>query len=110
MDPVPTLITPILMVFLTIIGGYLLKDRFDRIENRIEAQGARLDGRIDSLGNSIDGRIDSLGNRIDGLPSREEFSALRADVVSLRGEVGAMRSDLTQIALALGTRSQPQAG
>jgi uncharacterized protein DUF2730 len=99
MDPVPTLITPILMVFLTIIGGYLLKDRFDRIENRIEAQGARLDGRIDSL-----------GNRIDGLPSREEFSALRADVVSLRGEVGAMRSDLTQIALALGTRSQPQAG
>jgi peptidoglycan hydrolase CwlO-like protein len=62
-------------------------------------------------------RIDRLEARVDALPTREEYNALGArltrveqELISLRSEIAALRSDLTQIALAVGARLRPQTG
>jgi len=52
-------------------------------------------------------RLDRLEGRIDRLVTREEFEAR---VGRLETEVAAIRSDLTQIALAIGARPRPQTG
>ena len=42
-----------------------LRSTEQRLDARIDDQGARLEARIDGQGNRLDGRIDSLGERLD---------------------------------------------
>jgi flagellar capping protein FliD len=62
------------------------KGHFEALGYRIDRLETRLDGRIDTLETRLDGRIDGLEGRFDTLQS------------SLDG----LRSDLTQVALAVG--------
>jgi hypothetical protein len=125
MDAVQALITPILMVFLAVVGGCLLKERLDGFEARL----VRIEDRLNAAPTRAEfGRLEE---RLDASPTRVEFDPLRAEVERLRetvdvlrgavdglhsavdvlrGEVNAMRSDLTQIALAVGARVHPQTG
>jgi flagellar capping protein FliD len=98
------LVVSINAVVVAAVGGILAwlgKGRFEAIDRRFEA----LDHRIDRLETRLDGRIDSLdarvAARIDGLDRRFE---------TLQASVDAMRSDLTQVALAVGVRPRAQNG
>ncbi len=62
------------------------------------------------LGWLITRRIDRLEASVDRLPTREEFNGLGSRVGRLEAEVAALRSDLTQVALAVGARTRPQTG
>ena len=85
-----------------------------RLDGRIDSLGATLDGRIDSLGATLDGRIDSLGERLDrsiaqlgerldrSIAQLGERLDRRTDV--LQASTDAIRSDLTQIGIAVGVR------
>ena len=59
-------------------------------------------------------RLDRLETKIDRVPTREEFDALvrRVDGLGRRvdTEFAGLRSDITQLAIALGTRPRPQTG
>ena len=82
------LVASINAVLVAIVGGvvaWLGKGRFDAIDRKIDRLETRLDGRIDSLGARLDGRFDALQSSMD-----------------------AMRSDLTQVALAVGVRPRAQ--
>jgi len=92
----------VLMTYLASVGtvaAWLILRRIDRVEDRLEK---RLDG--------ADARIDGLERRISGLPTREEFNALGERIGRVEYELAALRSDLTQIALAVGARVRPQTG
>lgn len=54
MEIVQTLSTSLVVLFVSIVGGYVLKGRLDRIE----------------------ARLDRLEARMDALPTREEFNAV----------------------------------
>ena len=105
-------------------------DRFEaRLDRRVDSLGSRFDGRIDSLEARFDGRFDSLGSRFDGriesLEARFDgrFDTLqshlegRIDTLegrldgrfdTLQSSMDATRSDLTQVALAVGVRPRAQ--
>lgn len=100
------LVASINAVVVGVVGGvvvWLGKGRFDAIDRRFERLETRLDGRIDSLGAQLGDRIDSMGahhdGRIDSLGTR-----LDARIEALQSSMDAMRSDLTQVALAVGVR------
>ncbi len=82
MDTISTLTNSIPLLIVTVLGGWLLKDRLDRLE-----------GKLDT--------------KLEARPTREE---LNVRFGRLEAEVAALRSDLTQIALALGARSRPETG
>ena len=93
------LVASINTVVVAAVGGVLAwlgKGRFDALDRKIDRLEARLDGRIDSLEARFDGRTDSLERRLDG-----RFDALQSSM-------DAMRSDLTQVALAVGVRQRAQ--
>jgi hypothetical protein len=93
------LVASINAVVVAVAGGvvaWLGRGRFDAIDRNIDRLETRLEGRIDSLGARLEGRIDSLGARLDG----------RID--GLQSSMDAMRSDLTQVALAVGVRPRAQ--
>jgi hypothetical protein len=73
-----------------------LERRIDRLETRLVGTETRLDGRIDGVESRIGSRIDGLESRFDG-----RFDALQSSM-------DAMRSDLTQVALAVGVRPRAQ--
>ena len=73
-----------------------LEQKIDGVENRLVGTETRLDARIDGLETRLDGRFTRLEARLDG----------RID--SLQSSMDAMRSDLTQVALAVGVRPRAQ--
>jgi hypothetical protein len=66
------------------------------------------------LGWLVTRRIDRLEARVDRLPTRDEFNSLvdRVDRLEIRLGSGfdSLRSDITQIALAVGAPPSPQTG
>jgi hypothetical protein len=91
------LVVSVNAVVVAAVGGilaWLFRGRFEALNDRIDRLETRLDGRIDELGARLDHRIDSLERRMDGF----------------QASVDAMRSDLTQVALAVGVRPRAQNG
>ena len=95
-------------VVVAAIGGilaWLARGRFEAIDRRFEA----LDHRIHRLETRLDGRIDVSATRLEG---RINESATRLDrrMDGFQASPDAMRSDLTQVALAVGVRPRAQDG
>lgn len=115
------LVASINAVVVAVVGGivaWLGKGRFDAVDRKIDGLEtrlvgqidtleSRLDGRIDSLGARLDGRLDSLGARLDGRIDTLQ-SHLEGRFDTLQSSMDAMRSDLTQVALAVGVRPRVQ--
>jgi hypothetical protein len=74
---VGTVINATVVALVGAILAWLAKGRFDAVDQRFD----RLEHRVDRLGERLDGRMDRLGAALDSL-----------------------RSDITQIALAVGVR------
>ena len=118
------LVASINAVVVAVVGGvvaWLGKGRFDGLDHKIDTLDtrltgqihsveARLDGRIDSLEARFDGRTDSLEGRFAGLEASfgGRFTALQSHMErrfdTIQSSMDAMRSDLTQVALAVGVR------
>jgi tetrahydromethanopterin S-methyltransferase subunit G len=92
MEIVQTVLTPALLAFVALAGGYLFKERLDRLESRV-------DRLVDQMG-QVMGQMGQMATRAE-VNSRFE----RIEI-----ELAAVRSDLTQIALAVGTQTRPQTG
>lgn len=71
MDAVSTLINAIPLLIVTVLGGWLLKDRLDRLEAKVEARPTR---------GEIDGRFSRL---------EAEVASLRSDLTHIALAVGA---------------------
>lgn len=104
------LVASINTVVVAVVGGivaWLGKGRFDAVDRKIDGLETRLVGQIDRLDSRLDGRIDSLGARLDGrLDTLQSHLVGRFD--TLQSSMDAMRSDLTQVALAVGVRPRVQ--
>lgn len=96
MDLVGTLINAAVVAVVGAVLAWLAKGRFDALDRRIDLMETRLDGRLDGVETRLDGRIDRVEARLDG-----RFEALQSSM-------DAMRSDLTQVALAVGVRPRAQ--
>jgi hypothetical protein len=74
------------------VVGFLVawfgRGRFDAIGRRLDAMEHRFDGRFDGVDRRFEGIEERFEARMDGL----------------QASMDAMRSDLTQVALAVGTR------
>lgn len=84
------LVVSINAVVVAVVGGivaWLGRGRFEAIDRTFDRLETRLDGRIESLESRLDGRIDTL-----------------------QASVNAMRSDITQVALAVGVRPRAENG
>jgi len=82
------LVASINAVVVAVVGGavaWLSKGRFDALDGKVDRLEAHLDRRFDTLEGRIDGRFDTLQSSMD-----------------------ATRSDLTQVALAVGVRPRAQ--
>jgi hypothetical protein len=110
MDLLGTSINAVVVAVVGAVLAWLARGRFDaldrridRLETRLVGTETRLDGRIDGVESRLGSRIDGLDSRFDGLESRFDR---RFDV--LQSSMDAMRSDLTQVALAVGVRPRAQ--
>jgi hypothetical protein len=92
MDLLSTLSNSIPLLVVTLIGGWLLNHRFDRLEKKIDGTEQRVNG---------------TDLRLEGRPTREELNQ-RFD--RIEDQLVALRADLTQIAFALGAQTRPQTG
>ncbi len=81
MDVVATVINAAVVAAVGLLFAWLVGGRFDAQERRFDRLEERVERRIDGLEERIDRRMDGLQASVD-----------------------AMRSDLTQVALAVGVR------
>ena len=94
--------------------AWLGKGRFDALDHRIDRMESRLDGRIDALDTRLDSRFETfearLDSRFDTFETRldHRVDTLEGRFDGLQASIDAMRSDLTQVALAVGVRSRAQ--
>ena len=86
-DPINTA----LLFVITIVLGWYLKDRFAAIDKRFDRQ---------------DERMDEMAHELRAVKS--EVSGLRGRVDELSREVVGVRSDMVQVALAVGAGSRPE--
>jgi hypothetical protein len=77
------------MLFLALAGGYLFKDRLDRQDRQTDLIAAQLTALTAQVA-----VISQWGPRLDRIET----------------EIASLRSDLTQVALAVGARMRPQTG
>ena len=104
------LVASINAVVVAVVGGavaWLSKGRFDALDGKVDRLEARLDRRVDSLGSRFDGRFDSFEARFDGRIDTLQ-SHLEGRIDTLQSSMDATRSDLTQVALAVGARPRAQ--
>jgi hypothetical protein len=104
------LVASIKAVVVAVVGGvvaWLGKGRFDALDRKIDCLETRLEGRIDTLQSRVDGRFDTLQSHLEG-----RFDTLQSHLEgrfdTLQSSMDAMRSDLTQVALAVGVRPRAQ--
>ncbi len=81
MDVIGTVVNGLVVAAVGLVLAWLAKGRFEMVERRIDRLEGRLDDRIDHLEARLDTRMDVFQSSLD-----------------------AMRSDLTQVALAVGVR------
>jgi hypothetical protein len=89
------LVASINAVVVAVVGGagaWLGRGRFDALDRKIDRLESRFVGQIDTLEGRLVGQIDTLDGRLD----------------TLQSSMDAMRSDLTQVALAVGVRPRAQ--
>ena len=110
------LVVAINAVVIAAVGGivaWLGRGRFEAIDRRFDSLETRLDDRFDSLETRLDGRIDGLETRLDGrtdeLGTRVDrrVDSLERRMDAFQTSMDAMRSDITQVALAVGVRRGP---
>jgi archaellum component FlaC len=104
MDVLPQVISASVIVLVSVVLNWTIRDKF-REQNRY--MDARFDG-IDARFDGVDQRFVAVDQRFDGVDQR--FDRVEARIDRVEDRLEALRSDVTQIALALGTRTRPETG
>ena len=94
MELVAQLVTSLLVVGVGVALSYLMRDRF-RQQDRL------MDARLQGFRDLMDARFAAMEGR---------FDSVDAQFASIDRQFASLRSDLTQVALAVGVESRPQAG
>lgn len=86
----------LVMLLVITVSAYLLKERLDRFEARVDARFDQVPTREEMNARfvGVEGRVIGLDGRLD----------------RLERSMDAVRSDITQIALSLGIRARPETG
>lgn len=112
MEHLGPLVNAALVVVMTLIITWFMKDRFDAVNRQFDAVNRQLDG--------VNRRLDGHDERFDRI--EKEQAEIKADVTALKAlvaaiqarlddlsrEVVGLRTDLTQIALQVGARPRPE--
>jgi hypothetical protein len=101
MDVIGAVATSAVVTLVGLILVWLGKDRFDAQDQRIERFEQHVDRRFGGMEQYMDRRFEGMEQRIDRVEHRFDV---------LQGSVDAMRSDLTQVALAVGVRPRATNG
>jgi hypothetical protein len=101
MDVIGAVATSAVGTLVGLILVWLGKDRFDALDRRIERFEQHVDRRFEGMEQYMDRRSGGMEQRIDRVEHRFDV---------LQGSVDAMRSDLTQVALAVGVRPRATNG
>jgi hypothetical protein len=101
MDVIGAVATSAVVTLVGLILVWLGKDRFDALDRRIERFEQHVDRRFEGMEQYMDRRSGGMEQRIDRVEHRFDV---------LQGSVDAMRSDLTQVALAVGVRPRATNG
>jgi hypothetical protein len=101
MDVIGAVATSAVVTLVGLILVWLGKDRFDAQDQRIERFEQHVDRRFEGMEQYMDRRFEAMEQRIDRVEHRFDV---------LQGSVDAMRSDLTQVALAVGVRPRATNG
>jgi hypothetical protein len=101
MDVIGAVATSAVVTLVGLILVWLGKDRFDAQDQRIERFEQHVDRRFGGMEQYMDRRFEAMEQRIDRVEHRFDV---------LQGSVDAMRSDLTQVALAVGVRPRATNG
>jgi hypothetical protein len=97
MELLQTVITSLVVA---VVGGLVtlaMTGQFRSLHREMDARFGAIDGRLDSM----DRRIDSIDARFDAIDRRFDAVDVRFD---------GLRSDLTQVALAVGARPRAENG
>jgi hypothetical protein len=112
MDVIGAVATSAVVTLVGLILVWLGKDRFDAQDQRIERFEQHVDRRFEGMEQYMDRRFGGmeqfLDRRFEAMEQRIDRVDHRFDV--LQGSVDAMRSDLTQVALAVGVRPRATNG
>ncbi len=95
MELTSTIVNAVVVTAVGAILAWLGKGRFDALERRLDRHEAQNEARFEA----IDRRFEAIDRRFEAIDHR--FEAVQASMDGLR-------SDVTQIALALGTRPGAQ--
>lgn len=110
MEVLGTVINAVVVAVVGLALAWLGRERFDaqvrRIDGLEQVQGQRIDRLEEVLGQRIDRLEEAQGRRIDRLEERldHRIDSLEKRIETGQGSIDAMRSDLTQVALAVGVR------
>ena len=123
MDVIGAVATSAVVTLVGLILVWLGKDRFDAQDQRIERFEQHVDRRFGGMEQYMDRRFEGMEQYMDRrfeameqyMDRRFEAMEQRIDRVDhrfdvLQGSVDAMRSDLTQVALAVGVRPRATNG
>lgn len=121
MDLVSALQDVVPLLIVTLGGGWLLNHRLDRLERSVDTLPTREEmhagfqsgqSGLDGLRAEMQAGLQSGQTGLDGLRAemRMGFEGQGKRLDRLETEVAGLRSDLTQIALAVGARARPQTG
>ena len=98
MELFPNLVNGALIVLVGVLLNYVMRDRFRNQEKTLAAQLSAMQAQMMAMQVQLQAQIDALRLSMD------------ARFESVDRQFASVRSDLTQIALAVGAQPRPQAG
>ena len=121
MDLIPSLVNAVVVVAVGLILGWMFKGRFDALDRRMDRHGAqdearfgRHEDRFAQIDSRFEDRFAQIASRFEDrfaqIASRFEdrFAQIDSRFDSLQASIDSLRSDLTQLAIALGTRPKAE--
>src|SRR3990172_3373217 len=104
MELVQTVITSLVVA---VVGGLVtlaMNGQFRSLHREMDARFGAVDSRFEA----VDSRFDSVGARFDAVDRR--FDAVDRPLERVEASMDGLRSDLTQVALAVGARPRAENG
>ena len=105
MDLVGTAVNAGVIAAVGLILAWLARGQFEAMRHRFDAIDKRFDV-VDQRFDTVDQRFHTVDQRFAGIDQRFDRLEERLDrrLVAMQGSIDAVRSDLTQVALAVGVR------
>jgi hypothetical protein len=104
MELVQTVITSLVVA---VVGGLVtlaMNEQVRSLHREMDARFGAVDGRLEAL----DGRFGAVDGRFDAVDRR--FDAVDRRLERVEASIDGLRSDLTQVALAVGARPRAENG